>query len=207
MNNTHPTTGVRYGVISDRSLDSDLSSELFYGSQATDLSYAAAYAEATVELGSAFDDAHEEATMAAAETGGMTEAETEAFVEQRLEAALGTSDREDYVEWQLECGMDGYQCDEPTIEGTYEGVQYRIDWLGGAPLIWVFEGPLGNARQLCSPCVPNAADLDSGFTLDSELESKPGSEEFEAGVSAADHDNLYPCYCVPRDWLRKETTT
>ena len=51
--------------------------------------------------------------------------------------------------------------DEPIVEGECEGVKYRTSWLGGALHFFIFDSPCINRYALCSPCVPNAGDLDS----------------------------------------------
>jgi hypothetical protein len=55
--------------------------------------------------------------------------------------------------------------DEPsysytTGEGEDEEV-YHTSFLGGAPLIWVIKSPHVTRARPCSPCVPNAGDLDN----------------------------------------------
>jgi len=59
-----------------------------------------------------------------------------------------------------------------------EGMKLRISWLGGAPLLWVFESPHKAAVSLCSPCVPNAGDLNNKVPL----------------------GQGFACYDVPADW-------
>ena len=78
---------------------------------------------------------------------------------------------------------DRYQNPEPTIEGRYEGVNYVIMHLGGAPLLYVALSPhtVDDAPQ-CSPCAPNAGDLDS----------------YHRGLRGATR-----CYDVPADWLAR----
>lgn len=66
---------------------------------------------------------------------------------------------------------------EPVFEGEHDGVRYRTCWLGGALNIWIFESPFTSKFDLCSPCVPNCADI-----------SSPNPEGFEG-------------YTVPPDWL------
>lgn len=198
LSNICPTTGIRYGVISCNSLDQDLVNDLFYGPQAEDLSYQAAYAEARAEAGSEYDCAKEEAEIAAAETDrNMTDAEQECFIETWFEQHEMLSDRDEFIDQKLEMFSDICQIDEPTIVGEHEGVKYQITWLAGAPLVWILSGPEGSARQLCSPCVPNAADLDGGFVLDSEIPVDSDGYPLEDGEP-------YACYCPPRDWLFKE---
>lgn len=139
MINTHPVTGIRYTVYSMRNLKSWIYEELFYGSQATDLSYEEAYEE---ELSLAIKRARYEAEVNGKEF-----------------------DEADFIE-DWECPE--FEIDEPNIAGTYDGVRYEISWLGGAPLLWVLESPHTGQFVLCSPCCPQACDGDSpiagGFT-------------------------------------------
>ncbi len=188
MYNVNPETSVRYGVISMRSIDGDLQQELWHGPDAVDLSYAEAYAEAKRDAEKRFEDAREDAVIACSELAIEGSRAIDAFIERELELKLGTSDDVEFVEDELEAFSDMCQIDEPTIEGVYQGVTYRISWLGGAPLLWVIKGPIGWANNLCSPCVPNAANLDDGF---------------DTGETA-DGCTVHTCYVVPRDWLAKE---
>lgn len=76
---------------------------------------------------------------------------------------------------------DAYQPDEPIHEGSFmlgdgNWVKYRTSWLGGALNIFIFESPFTARTVACSPCVPNAGDLDN--------------------VGKGD----YLCYDVPPDW-------
>lgn len=153
--NTNPETGIRYGVIAINNLDPDVVDELWYGGGAVDLSYQAAMEELDAEIG------WEAARLI--ETG-----------------ELQAEDRDWYVDRETDKHRDDIQIDEPTIEGTYEGVKYQISWLGGAPLLFVFESPVISRARPCSPCVPNGGDLDNLC---------------EDGVE---------CYGVPDDWRRTE---
>ena len=189
MTNVNPDTGIRYGVIALQSLDSDTADELMHGSGAVDDSYQEAHDQAKADAGREFDDGVEEADIAAAEIdGGMSDEARETYTNNWIEAKFGRSDREDFIEGKLEEFSDMCQIEEPSLHGELEGVKYQIGWLGGAPLLWVIEGPIGWANRLCSPCVPNAADLDGGF------------DTGEVGEECTVHT----CYVVPRDWLRQE---
>ena len=66
--------------------------------------------------------------------------------------------------------------DEPIVEGECEGVKYRTSWLGGALHFWIFESPRIGLYSECSPCCPNAGDLDSP------------------------NDDGVECYDVPKGW-------
>lgn len=166
--NINPTTGIRYGVIAGNSLDPDLYNELWYG-PARNLSEEEAAAELRKEIGQRWDD-----------------------MEDTQRAELPVDTREEYIEYAFERECENIQINEPEVEGEHKGVKYRISWLGGAPLVWIVEGPLGYANRLCSPCVPNAADLDSGFI--------PGNSD----VPKQTLTEGYLCYVTPADWLAKE---
>ena len=148
--------GIRYGVIAIQNLDPDVVEDLWYGYGAVDLSYQAAMEELDAEIGREADRL--------IETG-----------------ELQAEDRDWYVDRETDKRRDDIQIDEPTIEGNYQGVHYQISWLGGAPLLWVLESPVISKAQPCSPCVPNAGNLDN--------------------LS----DDGIECYGVPRDWRRDET--
>ena len=148
MSNYNPESGVPYGVIACDSLDSDLVQELWY-THGTDLSYEAAVNEFREEVRAELSESDND----------FDANEIESEIDSRLE-------------WEE------FQIDEPTIEGEYEGVKYHISWLGGAPLLWVFESPFVKPHAQCSPCVPGAGDLDS------------------------EGDVL--CYDVPDDWRRSD---
>lgn len=56
---------------------------------------------------------------------------------------------------------DWFQADETIYAGEHEGVTYQTTWLGGAQMLYVFKSPVVTLCRPCSPCVPNAGDLDS----------------------------------------------
>jgi len=65
-----------------------------------------------------------------------------------------------------------------------DGNQFLLGYLGGSPLIWCIKtNTIVYVKSLCSPCVPNAGDLDSGLT---------------------DEHNGYACYGVPTHYLENE---
>lgn len=153
--NTNPDTNIRYGVIAMDSIDSYIADELWFGPDATDETYAAAYEDAKAQFQAEWNDALEDVT-------GMSESAAEHY----LEGKFGTDDMDEYVEGSLVDWSDCYQSDEPTIYGTYKEIEYQITWLGGAPNLWVIKGPMTYVTRLCSPCCPNAGDLHSGFDPD-----------------------------------------
>lgn len=67
----------------------------------------------------------------------------------------------DDVDWQDEF-LEGCTIDEPSASFEYDGIHLQYSWLGGAPIVFSFNGPVQKVQSYCSPCVPGAADLDSG---------------------------------------------
>jgi hypothetical protein len=176
MTNTNPETGVRYGTIYLNSLDSDVANDLWMNGE--NLSEKAAYEELKADVERDAEDIEEEVRIAVSERDYSMLANDQ-YMEQEVEAAynrLGYDDRDDYIETRLELESENFYIEEPTIAGTCEGVRYEISHLGGAPLLWVLESPVISKARLCSPCCPNAADLDS---LD---------------------DDGYECYGIPGYW-------
>lgn len=178
MPNTNPTTGLAYGVISFNSLQPWCLDDLFYGDQAKDLSYALAIDELVREAEAEYESLMEECCMSAAESGADREAdfEFERFQENWFAFRNQEPEKDSFVDERVERRREHIGISEPIIEGVYDGVTYRISWLGGAPLLLVFDGPHTTRAQPCSPCVPGAGSLDS---LD------------PAGIE---------CYDVPKSW-------
>ena len=58
--------------------------------------------------------------------------------------------------------LEGCTIDEPSASFEYQGIHLQYSWLGGAPIVFSFNGPVQKVQSYCSPCVPGAADLDSG---------------------------------------------
>jgi hypothetical protein len=72
-----------------------------------------------------------------------------------LDAGLNDDYQAEETEYSYE-----YECD--TTNGKGKGkVKLLVGWLGGSPLIWVLESPYVVGCRQCSPCVPNAGDLNS----------------------------------------------
>lgn len=88
------------------------------------------------------------------------EAYAEIAVKVWREVLDGDSPFED-AESAIESLAEEIEIEEPIVEGTYAGVNYRSSWLGGALHFFIFDSPCINRYALCSPCVPNAGDLDS----------------------------------------------
>lgn len=85
-----------------------------------------------------------------------------------------SSRMDNLIEHVVELAAEDWDCEEPIYEGEWENVKFRTGWLGGAMLVWVMESPFTGEYATCSPCVPNAGDLNN--------------------------DGSYFCYDVPKDW-------
>lgn len=135
MPNINIKTNIPFGYIAASALDSMVVDELLYGRGAVDVSSQ-----------SALDDAYERSGMEAAERGfDPSSPDWDSFCDRRIHEL-----------------MDDYECDEPHIEGEYEGVTYATSWLGGALNFWIFESPVTTDKaRRASPCVPGAAILDT----------------------------------------------
>lgn len=182
MTNINPETGVRFGTIYLNNLDPDTASWLW--DEAENISERTAYKELKAEVEREADALEEECAIAIRERdGNMPESDFQRVLETEIEAAygrLGYQDRDDFIETENERRGENMQIEEPYLEGECEGVKYGISHLGGAGLLWVYFSPHVTRAKLCSPCVPNAGDLDS-----------------------RDPDG-YECYDVPEDWRARD---
>lgn len=151
--NTNPETGIRYGIISANSLDPEVVHEI--QSRGKSLHIEAASSEMEDAIRSACGD------------------------------YLSKSACDDLVDHAQDLLCNDFHDDEPVHEFDiecpgYGRVKGQTTWLGGALMIFVFLSPFLAKAKLCSPCVPNAGDLDH-----------------------LDEDG-YECYGVPSDWLHEE---
>lgn len=68
-------------------------------------------------------------------------------------------------ECELSNAMSEVDDSEWTKEGQFKNEQgtfkMMLTYLGGAPLLWVLEGPVITKARLCSPCLPGCTDQDS----------------------------------------------
>jgi hypothetical protein len=145
MPNMNPKTGIHFGYIRTDSIHSDVLQTLLY-SVGKDVSYASALEDFLADERRKHESEMEEKRIAKAELDGGT---------------LSEDDDLDFDEdTATEKFSNAYQCDEPTIEGEYEGVKYRTSWLGGAMNLWIFESPFITKCRPCSLCVPGAGNLD-----------------------------------------------
>jgi len=161
--NINPKTGIRYGVLHGNNVPEVLDDIMRAGEDET---FLAIRKDIKERLQSAVENVIDIYTWRAEELA------KELDYERILETL------EDRGLW------DGFEADEHEYTMNWEiaagEVSVLVGWLGGALLIWVLESPyVANCRP-CSPCVPNAGDLDSPD---------------EDGVEA---------YCLPKEDMPKD---
>ncbi len=180
--NINPETGIRYGYISAQSIHPDILYDVI-NVVGKNLTVAAAGVAAREIAEREAEGLEDEVRIAMAEIGGWIGREYEHVWDEWVEQAYmarGCRDREDFIERRVEVELDDFFPEDPIIEFEYEGVKGRTSWLGGVCNLWIFESPYTNTFALCSPCVPNACNLDQ-----------------------PDHDG-YVGYDVPHNWRIKE---
>lgn len=152
--NIHPETGIHYGAISGHSLDHDVLDAI--QAKVFGLEYQAAYKEHLKQLLQEYAISFPD----------------DLTIQQLIDKCEAND-----IDPDLDYFAENFDCWEPSGTVKHEGLTVTFDWLGGAPLIIVNESPFVTFANPCSPCVPNAGDLDN---LDPD------------GVE---------CYTVPENWL------
>lgn len=150
--NINPDTGIAYGYISANRLDGELVDKLMYGDQAVNESAQEAYREYVRDWRAERYRAWEED-----------------YRDERVGREEEPDDDAEPSEREVQAFWDDYHsCEcEPEISGEYEGVKYRTSWLGGALNFFILFSPhVTTTARMASPCVPNAAILD---TLDGSV--------------------------------------
>jgi hypothetical protein len=151
--NINPETGIPYGVISCHNLDSEIVDMIERNGDNV------SEREAEEQFRSQINN------------------EIEAG---KLSADLFTEEMERRIhEWHECSGEHVYRYVEYDDDGKVE-VEIHTGWLGGAQLLFVIRSPFLCFAPPCSPCVPNAGDLDN---------------RYEGEVSGA-----VTCYDVPPEW-------
>ena len=150
--NVNPRTGIAYGAADGRNLPALYGDIILYG---RDMSAEAA----TDELERAFkksivkviEEYAGQSTVKAAKKTGVLDKMVGQLIEE-LDDVTG------FLGWVLNCDEPEYAYELETSEGP---VHFRTLWLGGAPLVLTTESPWVARCAPCSPCVPNAGDLDA----------------------------------------------
>ena len=150
--NVHTETGTHYGAISGHSLDPDVLNAI--QDKVFDLEYQTTYKD---HLKNLLQDV-------ICNSDDLT-----------IQQLIDKCEAHD-IDPDLDYFAEAFDCYEPSGTIEHDGLIITFDWLGGCPLIIVNESPFVASAVPCSPCVPNAGDLDD---LDPE------------GVE---------CYNVPENW-------
>lgn len=175
--NMNLETGIRYGMLSFNSLNPDMEDE-FYNlpNPSIDASFKDYLEDLAIEY-------FRSGKLTAADFDLEPDVDLDTFKETVYLSDLDTLQGilESIDPWVSESFYDGLESSLVGCEGIIDGVTVRITELGGALMLWIFDSPHTTKARLCSPCVPNAGDLDS-----------------------LDPENGYETYTVPSDWLAKE---
>lgn len=88
--------------------------------------------------------------------------------------------------------------DEPEYDYDAGNTKYHLGYLGGAPLIWICESKWVCPCRTCSPCVPNAGDLDSPAEWEhaNNLAYCPDPDEWKAAYEES-NDMKLPHFIFP----------
>ena len=152
--NINSETGIHYGAISGHSLDPDVLNTI--QDKVFDLEYDAAYKDHLKRL---------------LWSASLIILDDSLTVQQLIDKCEAND-----IDPDIDHFADHFYCEEPSGTVNHEGLIVTFSWLGGAPLIIVNKSPFVTFARQCSPCVPNAGDLDN---LDPD------------GVE---------CYNVPENW-------
>jgi hypothetical protein len=154
LSNINAETGVRYGVISAANIDPEIIDMIEMNGE--NLSAHAALEQIRIDVNEACN------------AGTVTEENFDSEVDRRMS------------EWHENAAEEVYRFVEYGDDGLVD-VEIHTGWLGGAQHLFVIRSPFMCFAAQCSPCVPNAGDLDTRFDDDSK-------------------EGTIACYDVPPDW-------
>lgn len=152
--NINAETGVRYGVISAANIDPEIIDMIEVNGD--NLSAHAALEQIRIDVNEACN------------AGTVTEEDFDSEVDRRMS------------EWHEGAEEEIYRFVEYGDDGLID-VEIHTGWLGGAQHLFVIRSPFMCFAAQCSPCVPNAGDLDTRRDDDSQ-------------------EGTVVCYDVPPDW-------
>lgn len=157
LSNINAETGIRYGVISAASIDPEIIDMIEMNGD--NLSAHAALEQIRINVNEACN------------AGTVTEEDFDAEVDRRMS------------EWHEGAEEEVYRFVEYGDDGLID-VEIHTGWLGGARHLFVIRSPYMCFAAPCSPCVPNAGNLDDRRVL---------AEDGQTVDAVA-------CYDVPPDW-------
>jgi hypothetical protein len=165
--NINTTTGIRYGVIAANNVPYLFDDILMNG---TDNRYNAYRNELRIELETTFDDAFNDyavnggdVTPIQAACDAVNDYLNREGCDYRLDSADFDDDDDFDVDPILDELLECYETDSDGYDYSYEcdGYHYELSSLGGAGIIFVIKSPFVAVCKQCSPCCPNAGDLDN----------------------------------------------
>jgi hypothetical protein len=179
--NVNPESGIRYGVISANNVPW-LEEKIFNNGESI------SYREAVKELRSRierFIDEPESLREILLHDYYLTTYSVDDVLQ-----LIAEYDQDEYTEETIDGVMDlileeiNLEFDEEIREYHTDEEHYIMDWLGGAQMIWALKSPVLTKVNLCSPCVPNAGNLED-----------PNEEGYECYAVEPDYfdKNRYPC--------------
>lgn len=166
MTNCNPVTGIRYGVIAGQNVSGLLDDILTNG---IDVTYAASKKEVIAEIVGLLNGDDEDALASFI----LDRSHHDQVASRALaKTYLADQDGETATETDAETVFDALNIGEcqQSDENNYTykdkaGNEFHLSYLGGASLIYCIKtDTIVHCKDLCSPCVPDAGDLDSGLT-------------------------------------------
>jgi hypothetical protein len=201
--NRDAETGIRYGVISQNSIQADAMSDIWDGSR--DLSYEAATTEAKKRLLACLEDDDEESQRAA-----FSAVLKEWFLSRKenqiiddlidLKQEYGEGAAEELWEVVEQHFNDSYSNDEKDWLWEKDGYELSNCLVSD---VFVSKSPYFTYAQFCSPCVPGACNLDNPFEGLAVPSGRHGSfaEDYGAEAQAIGY---VKCYCLGHDFFDGE---
>lgn len=204
--NRDVATGIRYGVISQNSIQPDVMSDIW--SEARDLSYEAAQEEAQTAILKACDlDTDEERRNRLAMI--LEDFVRGSKIDARIDDILDLEEDPRFIKrehaWEIVCEDfgDAYSMgDSGERSWLWEKDGYRL----GNCLqtdVFVSRSPYFTYAQFCSPCVPGAGNLDHPYKYEGNM--SPDSSAFALCLNMCATDDGWPkVFCLGHDFFENE---
>lgn len=198
--NADPETGIRYGVISQRSLMPEAASDFGY-INSRDLSHEAAVEEIKKKLQEALDvgttGTEDDKRAAFSSILGDISRRSLDLIDDLMEIEYGEGAVEEAWDIIQDAFNDHYHCEDPDWLYEHDGYKatncLNFDVMLLASKFFTF-------AQFCSPCVPGAGNLDHPFTGKAVPHGyyKGWAEQFQF---EAEQNGFAKCFCWSHDWF------
>jgi len=117
-------------------------------------------------------------------------------IESALSDYLDPVEIEDVIDVAIDKFNEAYQCDEPAF--YYEDDEYSAEYSHDMCCWIIKKSPYYTYCKGCSPCVPNAGDLDSPVTPDDyEKDNNASMHEIRASI----YGGIKKTYCLPKEFF------